>query len=93
MIKSGKKIIIVGDKLLGFEKVCVGHVNQSELTKILDRSSFTISSLENPFSFFVQDAILSNVTVIFHSQQKKYISKYFKYYYLIDFSKKKIFYH
>ncbi len=88
LIKSGKKIIIVGDKLLGFEKVCVGHVNQSRLTKILDRSSFTISSLENPFSFFVQDAILSNVTVIFHSQQKKYISKYFKYYYLIDFSKK-----
>ena len=73
--------------MLGFEKVYVGHVNQSRLTKILDRSSFNFF-IENPFSFFVQDAILSNVTVIFSQSVKNYISKYFKYYYLIDFSKK-----
>ena len=68
---------------------CLGHLSQKKLVKLLDRSKYTISSLENPFSFFVQDAILSNVSIIFHKQHQKFISKHYNNYSLIDFSKEK----
>ena len=58
LIKSGKKVKIVGDLVPDLHSHCLGYLNQNKLTRLLDRSKYTISSLENPFSFFVQDAIL-----------------------------------
>ena len=88
LIKSGKKVKIVGDILPGLRKHCVGYLSQKKLIKLLDKSKYTISSLENPFSFFIQDAILSNIKVIFHLQQKKYLLKCYKNYFLLNFFKK-----
>ncbi len=91
LIKSGKKIKIVGDFLPELSKYCTGYLSQEKLIKLLDRSKFTISSFENPFSFFIQDALLSNVNIIFHKQQKKLISEYYEDFFLIDFSKNNFF--
>ncbi len=88
LIKSGKKVKIVGDFHPELKNYCVGHLSQKGLVNLLDKSKYTISSLENPFSFFVQDAILSNIKVIFHQQQRKYLSKCYKNYLLLDFFKR-----
>ena len=90
LLSLNKKIFIVGDIIPEMRDSCLGFLSQKKLVKLLDRSKYTISSLENPFSFFVQDAILSNVNIIFHKQHQKFISKHYNNYSLMDFSKKKL---
>ena len=45
---------------------------------------------ENPHSFFIQDAILSNVHIVFREKQKNYIKNIYQNYSLLNFQSEKI---
>jgi hypothetical protein len=84
LISKGYNVKICGDCPDKNKENYLGFLSKGKLQKILDRSRFTLSSQENPFSFFIQDAINSNVRIMFHKNHENYIKNVFKDYYLID---------
>ena len=88
LISLNYKVKICGDCPNGNKKNYVGFLSNSKLSKMLDRCKFVLSSYENPFSFFVLDAINSNVNIFFHIQHQKYIKDVFTDYNLINLKKK-----
>ena len=86
MRENGKIIRICGDKLNDFGSDNLGFLNKKKLNKVLSETKFVIASNENPISFFVQQAILNNVYVIFDEQNKNLVKKYYENYNLFNFS-------
>lgn len=86
MRENGKIIKICGDKLNDFGSDNLGFLNKKKLNKLLSETKFVIASNENPISFFVQQAILNNVYVIFDKQNKNLVKKYYENYNLFNFS-------
>ena len=86
MRKNGKNIKICGEKHNFFGHDNLGYLSEKKLHKVLSKSKFILASYENPISFFVQDALLNNVSIIFDSNNKKIITQYFKNCVFLNFS-------
>lgn len=85
--KNGHVIKICGDKLNIFDQENIGYLNKKKLNETLSMSKFILASTENPISFFVQDAMLNNVSVVFDQNSKKIASEYFQNYISINLLK------
>ncbi len=86
MRKNGKNIKICGDKHNFFGNDNLGYLSEKKLYNVLSKSKFILASYENPISFFVQDALLNNVSIIFDLNNKKIITQYFKNCVFLNFS-------
>ena len=65
------KILVVGDKLDGFENI--GIIKRANLLEYLKRTKYTFLSIENTYSFFSLDAISCHVKIIdiYNKQEQK----------------------
>ena len=87
LILLGYNVKVCGDRPSEIIENYIGFLSDTKLRNMLDRCKFILSSHENPFSFFVLDAINSNVNILFHKQHQKYIKDVFINYNLIDLKK------
>lgn len=86
MKDNGNTIKICGDMLDDFKNENLGFLKKKKLNKLLSETKFIIASSENPISFFVQQAILNNVSIIFDTQNKDLVKRYYENYNLFNFS-------
>jgi hypothetical protein len=70
------KILVVGDKLDGFENI--GIIKRANLLEYLKRTKYTFLSIENTYSFFSLDAISCHVKIIdIYNKKTKIFSNFF----------------
>lgn len=86
-LTQSKKVLIVGDKLIGKNIVNLGNISRSKLLNYLGRTKFSINSGENFYSLFALDCIAKDVSLFVNNNnylKKNYFpSSYIK---TIDFS-------
>lgn len=83
---EGFNVKICGDKIQQFGSNNLGFLSSKNLKKIMRKSKYALASSENPISFFVQDAVLNGVNLIFDKDNKKLANEYYKNIHYVDFS-------
>jgi len=81
------KIKIVGDYLPGFDNC--GIVSREKIKKILSKTKMIFATLENPYSFFVLDALSNNCLINIDQNQKKKVNFFKKNFIYINYNNKK----
>ena len=82
---EGFNVKICGDKIQNLVAIIL-VLSSKNIKKIMRKSKYALASSENPISFFVQDAVLNGVNLIFDKDNKKFANEYYKNIHYVDFS-------
>ena len=80
------KVYIIGDKLFSSSVKNFGFLNNRKVNYLQSQAKYTISSGENPYSFFNLECLFNDVKIIIEKGTKKKITFFKKNFIEIDFN-------